>query len=467
MPTTRILVVDDDQVDRMACKRALARAEGLGHLEFVEASTAEDALALARTHALDCALLDYRLPDMDGIELMDQLNAPHGDLPLAVVMLTGADDVSVAVEAMRRGASDYLVKDVDGRYQALIPPVVQRVIRERDLRNERARAKQTLHAIISSASDAIISIDGAGRIALFNPSAEQIFGCDALQAIGMPVQVFFQPTGGRVSGRRANGQPVELDVSLSRATVRGHTVLTAIARDVTQRAQAEQALALYRQELTELTRKLMEQEKLTSRRIAQSLHDRLGQTLAALRLSFDALEAAAQHERPATQQRQAERLGRLIDQAVAEVRQTLTALRPPLLEEQGLLAAFDNELRERAGDREDVRLRMEADEVDEGMRWPPDVEYAAFMIGREALANALQHADAALVRLRVSGDGQRLQLQVIDDGRGIEPGVRHGRPGHLGMVGMRERALAIGGSCTVSRGDEGGTVVHLEWEAQR
>ena len=96
-------------------------------------------------------------------------------------------------------------------------------------------------------------------------------------------------------------------------------------------------------------------------------------------------------------------------------------------------------------------------------RWPPDVEYAAFMIGREALVNALQHASARQVSLTLDGDAGELRLSIRDDGVGIAPEARAGRAGHLGLVGMRERAFAIGARLHVDSTPGPGTAVELEW----
>lgn len=359
----RILVIDDDEVDRRACRRALGRA---GAPSLVEACNAAEALALARTHVFDCLLLDYRLPDMDGLALLSQWPHPGDDAPTPVVMLTGADDVAIAVEAMRCGASDYLVKDVQGRYQTLIPTVVQRAVRERDLRREKQRA--------------------------------------------------------------------------------------------------DRALERYRLELQHLTQQLMAQEKATTRRLAQSLHDRLGQTLAAIRLTFDAIDAMPPEQRVAAFEREATRIGELVDQAVREVRQALIDLRPPLLDEAGLVAALDNELRGRASGNDELNLLLDVAPACAALRWPADVEYAGFMIAREAIVNALRHAQPAMLCVRLSGSPTQLRLEVEDDGLGISEAALQGRPGHLGMVGMRERALAIGGQCSVQRNQTRGTTVRLSWE---
>jgi signal transduction histidine kinase len=96
-------------------------------------------------------------------------------------------------------------------------------------------------------------------------------------------------------------------------------------------------------------------------------------------------------------------------------------------------------------------------------RWSEDVEYAAFMVAREAIANALEHAHCRQVRVRVQGDAERLRLDIGDDGIGLPDDALHGRPGHLGMVGMRERALAIGARLQARTRSEGGALITLTW----
>lgn len=359
----RILLVDDDEIDRRICRRALARVRP--QPEFVDAETAEEALQRIETQHIDCVLLDYRLPDMDGLDLLERLADRAIDERMPVVMLTGADDVMVAVEAMRRGASDYLVKDVDGKYQALIPTIVQRAIRQRDLQLARWRT--------------------------------------------------------------------------------------------------EQELAQQRLDLSDLTQRLMVQEKTMVRRLAQTLHDQLGQTLTAIRLGFDAVATGLRDRITPGTDLQIRRVDALIDQAVHEVRQVLVELRPPLLEEQGLVAAVDNELRSHSLPHDDVVLRLEPQAGIAGLRWPAEVEYAAFMIAREAIANALRHSQAASIRVRLDGGHEWMKLEVVDDGTGIAPNRAASRPGHLGMVGMRERAIAIGAECAVHTTPGSGTSVCLRW----
>ncbi len=362
-PQMRVLLVDDDEVDRRICRRALARYEPAP--EFVDAETAEEALRWLAARDFDCVLLDFRLPDMDGLDLLKRLSDRAVEVRVPIIMLTGASDVAVAVEAMRCGASDYLVKDVDGRYQALIPTIVRRAMRERDL-----------------------------QLAKWH---------------------------------------------------------------------ADQALVQYRVDLSELTQRLMVQEKTMTRRLAQTLHDQLGQTLTAIRLTFDAVVAAQRDRMPPEVDRRARLVDTLIDQAVREVRQVLVELRPPLLDEHGLFAALDNELRTRSQAHDHIDLRLEAQPACAELRWPADVEYAAFMIAREAIGNAIRHAQPASVRVVLTGAARSLSLNIVDDGSGMAPAATS-RPGHLGMVGIRERAQAIGAQCSVRSAPGDGTSVCLAWQ---
>lgn len=142
-PKIHILIVEDDLVDRMACRRALAQDPDY---DFVlsEAETGREGLQLAHAQKPDCVLLDYHLPDMNGLEFLAELRDDIGNISVPVMMLTGADNASVAVEAMKRGAQDYLVKDVNRQYLELLPAVIQRVLRERQASMEKIQMESRL-----------------------------------------------------------------------------------------------------------------------------------------------------------------------------------------------------------------------------------------------------------------------------------------------------------------------------------
>ena len=107
MNPTRILLIDDDQVDRTFVRRALLKS-GLEH-DLMEASDGASGLHLARTQVFDCVLLDYRLPDIDAFDLLAMLMTREGGSQ-AVLMLTGEADQNVAMRLIGAGALDYLSK---------------------------------------------------------------------------------------------------------------------------------------------------------------------------------------------------------------------------------------------------------------------------------------------------------------------------------------------------------------------
>ncbi|MDP3628604.1 MAG: PAS domain S-box protein [Hydrogenophaga sp.] len=378
------------------------------------------------------------------------------------------------------------LRDMDGSLVGMMAQV-RDLTAEREARQRLTEQSETLTAIIQASSDAVISTDASGRIELFNPAAERIFQVAAADLMGQPLDRLLPPRfrpghhqhlrgfadsstsrrrmgAGRVVGLRADGAELELEASISQVTVRGRKVLTAILRDVTERVLAERRQAQYQLELSELTYQLMEQEKQTTRRLAQILHDRLGQTLTALRLSLDALGGTLGDGLPAAAAQRMAKLDALAQQAIHEVRQAMMELRPPLLEDNGLAAALETECHTRQAEAPSVPLHLRVQPGLETLRWPADVEHAVFMVAREALVNAIQHAQARQIEVRLDGDAQHIHLEVADDGVGMPLALSQGRPGHLGMVGMRERALAIGAALVVEPQAAGGTLVRLDWE---
>jgi CheY-like chemotaxis protein len=106
----RVLIVEDGADDRMVYRIMLTRRASF-QLAVTLAATGEEGLEALRAGAFDCILLDHHLPDMTGLELLDQARLPDGRPPCPVVMVTGSHDESVAIEARRRGVGAVLLKD--------------------------------------------------------------------------------------------------------------------------------------------------------------------------------------------------------------------------------------------------------------------------------------------------------------------------------------------------------------------
>jgi diguanylate cyclase (GGDEF)-like protein/PAS domain S-box-containing protein len=171
----RVLLVEDDQVDRLACRRALANHPDYS-FELIEAETGHEGIRLALARQPDLILLDYHLPDLSGLEFLAELQREGGEMPVPVMMLTGADNVGVAVEAMRRGARDYLVKDRDRNYLELLPAVIERVLREQRLRGEKRAAEVKFRTLVEQipAITYMAALDVPGRLLYISPQVQSL-----------------------------------------------------------------------------------------------------------------------------------------------------------------------------------------------------------------------------------------------------------------------------------------------------
>jgi signal transduction histidine kinase len=187
-----------------------------------------------------------------------------------------------------------------------------------------------------------------------------------------------------------------------------------------------------------------EQER---KRLSRDLHDGIGQTLTALSLALDGA-ASSNDKLRATQLRRARRLA---EDAIVEVRSTAERVRPPRLEERGL----DSALRELA--RSCGATAQLTTDASAGLS--PAVSVEVFRVAQEALANAVRHATASQIGLRVDLTRDGVLLEVSDNGRGFRPSSVE--PRCLGLAGMRERAATIGGQLKVWSVAGRGTTVSL------
>jgi signal transduction histidine kinase len=237
---------------------------------------------------------------------------------------------------------------------------------------------------------------------------------------------------------RAPGQPLEPS---------DRRLLVDLSRQVAVAAHAVRASrALQRSRVALVTAR--EEER---RRLRRDLHDGLGPTLAGVTLG---LHAARSHvtSAPGEAERLLETLEAQVENAVADVRRVVYGLRPPALDEFGLLRALQLHASQLEATMPSLSIRLDAPESLGQL--PAAVEVAAYRIASEALTNVVRHARATACRLRIQLDGA-LELDIVDNGRGLLPDQRAG----VGVVGMRERAAELGGQLAINS-DERGTVLH-------
>jgi two-component system, NarL family, sensor histidine kinase UhpB len=187
-------------------------------------------------------------------------------------------------------------------------------------------------------------------------------------------------------------------------------------------------------------------------RLARELHDEVGQTLTGVVLQLEGLQRAA----PAALREAIEEIQESARAGVEDVREIARGLRPQALDEFGLRSALVS-LASQVADRTGLRVRPRL-----GAGLPVlarEQELAIFRVAQESLTNVARHAEARNVSLALNLDDGAVVLIVRDDGRGITEREAAGR--RMGLGGMHERALLVGGQLTVRRCDQGGTEVRL------
>ena len=337
--------------------------------------------------------------------------------------------------------------------------------------------RDALQRMLESAMDAIIGVDEAQRIEIFNPAAERMFACSAADTLGQPLEKLiperfrrahrehidrFGRTGvtarrmgdqTTLLGLRADGTEFPLEASISQIELRGRRLYTVILRDVTERVRAQEELRRSHEELQELAAALQTAREQEKARIARELHDELGQGMTALK--FDLAWLNQELREQGQVQEKLRSMGVVLDRIVGETRRISADLRPLMLDDLGFGAAAEwlvAEFRRRSGVACDLVIDPVADAIVE-----PGAT-ALFRALQESLTNIAKHAHARKVEVRVACDNGWIALEVCDDGRGISEPDRAKR-GSSGLRGLAQRAAMLGGDAQVASRPEGGTRV--------
>jgi len=251
--------------------------------------------------------------------------------------------------------------------------------------------------------------------------------------------------GGRADNLRYSPQDLRWLTAVGRQAA---VVLDAIHYAEQERRAASEIRALYRQ--------VVETREVERGRLSRELHDGVLQDLCAVTRDLKALEAQSDVNGKLSAD-----LATRSSEAVSALRAICHDLRPPLLQHD--LASALKALVEELDARSSAPVYIEV--LTESLQLPDDVALAVFRITQEALNNAIRHADASEIAVRLTQYPDRLRLTVTDDGRGIRGGAEPARfvaQGHYGLAGMRERAAMIGGKLDVQTAVDYGTVVILE-----
>jgi len=228
-----------------------------------------------------------------------------------------------------------------------------------------------------------------------------------------------------------------------------------ISRDISERKAAESELIKSRAQLRELSNYLQSVREAERARISRELHDELGQTLTALKMELGWLRDRLPAEPPVLRTR-IDRLVQIVDHSVTGLQRIASDLRPMILDELGLVSAIQW-LTQSFSERGPLSIELSFEPAD--IVYPKDVSTAAFRIVQEALTNIVRHSGAESARVMARHSGDELQLDITDNGRGMD--LARPRRERLGLIGMSERAHMLGGSMEIDSAPGRGTRISV------
>jgi len=440
-PLPRLLVADDDEGLLFLMIDALRR-EGW---EVEGFASGKEAIEWFGNHTADLLLLDLKLADLGALQLVDCLRERGRHLPFIIV--TGHGDERTAVEAMKQGALDYIMKDA-GMLE-LLPGIVRRALSVVDQERRLAEAKVTIQKreerhehVIQSALDGFLRFESSGRLLEVNQALcrllgyqqEELLQKNVFDAHGVAfreemrnhVDRLEKHDAGRCSTRllRRDGVEIEVEISLRREG----DELFGFVHDISTQLRLER-------ELQQIT---LEER----RRVGRELHDGLGQQLTAIELMTHTLARELKSLAP-VHAKAAFEITNYIRKSITQTRELAHGMLPISADSGGLMNALQELARMTALAGLPCEFQCgQPVEIEDGA-----VASHLYRIAQEAITNALKHSGAKRILLQLEDQGGALELTVQDDGRGLPR--RKTPTGGMGLQVMQHRARLMGGHLAI------------------
>jgi PAS domain S-box-containing protein len=457
-----ILIVDDDQGLSRLMEKSLSREGWV----ISSASTGPAAKAWLAQNAAELMLLDLKLQDTEGVALVGELSLAGKCPPFLVI--TGQGDERVAVEMMKRGAIDYLVKDSD--FLQFLPAVVRRALEQvsRDRRLGEAEAQvHLIRSVVEQGFSAVLIATAEipdPKVVYVNPAFAHATGYALESVVGEPISSLIRLTGLQGLIRRGLSQSERFLEEVAPYQVSGRerwgewrvgpvrdksdhvTHWLIIFRDITERRRLE--------------REILEISDRERQRLGQDLHDGLCQSLTGVELMSEVLE-----QKLARRSKEgAAKVGEIashVREAIRQTRLLAQGLAPVTLESEGLMIGLKG-LASKTSRQFGIKCAFACE--DSALVVDISVATHLFRIAQEAVSNAVKHGKAGEVVVRLEADRERGMLSVSDDGVGISAGRTKGEG--MGLHIMKYRAGAIGGTLSVLPREPRGTEVVCSFPRQ-
>jgi PAS domain S-box-containing protein len=334
-------------------------------------------------------------------------------------------------------------------------------------RAEAQAAREQYETILERVSDGFTALDRSWRYTYVNTGGGRMLGRNARDLIGKHIWTEF-PEGKGQKFQLAYEQAVEEQRPIQlrafyppwnrwyeNRIYPSAAGLSIFFSDITEQVEAQEELRVSNGRLRALAARLDAIREEERRVIAREIHDQIGQALTALKLDVSWLRSQLPSGSSAAVAARAQAMEELVDQAVESAQRVSATLRPAILDDLGLAAAIRWQARDftqRSG------VACDLDLGPDGVALAPAIALTMFRILQEALTNVIRHAEAQNVHIGLTIDAANAVMVIADDGRGVTAEELE-RPTSLGIVGIRERALAVGGEVTITGSAGRGTTV--------
>jgi two-component system, NarL family, sensor kinase len=334
-------------------------------------------------------------------------------------------------------------------------------------------AEHPYRLLVETIEEGAATLSDDGTVLYSNKSFAAFFGVALEKFIGTPLQNFLSgndaeflktlimgaklaSTRGEIRLQGKNGKPRTVRLTLSPNRELGLEAICAVATELTEIVDANQALRVTETSLRQLSARLLQLQDEERRRIARDLHDITGQKIAVLSMSLDRLARLTEQRKPEAKDSIKESR-EIVSQIGEEIRTLSYILHPPLLDECGLASAV-HWYAEGFQKRSSIKLEVEVDA--DLPRLPADAETTLFRVVQESLTNVHRYSGSSSAKIRISKSSGEVLLEVIDYGHGIKSGTARAKldgpaPLGVGIPGMRERLHQLGGELSVDFGTSG------------
>ncbi len=346
---------------------------------------------------------------------------------------------------------------------------------------ESLESENRFRTLAETASDAILTIDVESRIVFVNRAVEKVFGYPAEELIGRKLTMLMPErmrgghdaglgnylktsekhinwSGVALPGLHKSGAEIPLEVSFGEFERDGERYFTGIARDVSERRRAEEALQQAREE------KFRELERVRTR-IATDLHDDIGSSLTQIAVLTEVARGQATHLRAENLSTPLERIKSVSKELVAVMSDVVWAINP----QKDFLHDLVQRMRRFASDvftTRGIRFEFVAPGIEGDLQLGANIRREVFAIFKESVNNAVKYSECTAARVEFRIAEGRLFLEIVDNGKGFDADEilsDRFKPemGGNGLVNMRRRALELGGECRIESEIGKGTMISL------